>query len=211
MSTLESSKAVWYLMRGTGVVSLVLLTAVFALGIATTSRWRIGKSPVFVTAAVHRSVALLSVVFVAVHVATAVADPYASVSAVNVVVPFTGAARPFWVGLGALSLDLIVALIVSSLLRRRLGFRVWRAIHWLAYLSWPVAFAHSIGMGSDTGSTWLRAVAAVCAGTIGLAVASRVTGRREPKPRTAPLPQAPAHQAPQRRAPLVAIGDTQGG
>ena len=55
--------------------------------------------------------------------------------------PETGS--PFWVGLGALSLDLIAALVVSSLLRRRVGARAWRAIHWAAYLSWPLAFANS--------------------------------------------------------------------
>lgn len=181
MTTLETSKAIWYLMRATGVVSLVLLTAVLALGIATVKRWRPGKTPAFVTAGVHRSLSLLSVVFVAVHVVTAVVDSYAGVSLVSVVVPFVGSSKPLWVGFGAVSLDLVVALIVSSLLRRRIGARAWRAIHWTAYLSWPVAFAHAVGMGSDAGATWFQVVAGLCSGVVAAAVALRLVDRRPGK------------------------------
>jgi sulfoxide reductase heme-binding subunit YedZ len=181
MTTLETSKAIWYLMRATGVVSLGLLTAVLALGIATVNRWRPGKAPAFVTAGVHRSLSLLSVVFVAVHVVTAVVDSYAGVSLVSVVVPFVGSSKPLWVGFGAVSLDLVVALIVSSLLRRRIGARAWRAIHWTAYLSWPVAFAHAVGMGSDAGATWFQVVAGLCSGVVAAAVALRLVDRRPGK------------------------------
>jgi methionine sulfoxide reductase heme-binding subunit len=181
MTALESSKAVWYLMRATGVVSLVLLTIVFALGIATINRWRVGRAPAFVTASVHRSISLLSVVFIGVHVATAVADPYAAVNVVAVVIPFSGSTAPLWLGLGALSLDLIAALILSSLLRRRIGVRAWRTIHWLAYLSWPVALAHTLGEGTDVKSLWLRAVTGFCTATIVAAIVWRLGARRPGK------------------------------
>jgi sulfoxide reductase heme-binding subunit YedZ len=181
VNTLETSKSIWYLMRATGVVSLVLLTAVIALGIATVNRWRPGNAPAFVTAGVHRSISLLSVVFVAVHVVTAVVDPYAGVSVVGAVVPFAGSSRPLWIGFGAISLDLVVALIVSSLLRRRLGARVWRAVHWVAYLCWPVAFAHTLGTGSDVNTIWLRGVAVLCFGVVAAAAAWRLAARRPGK------------------------------
>jgi sulfoxide reductase heme-binding subunit YedZ len=201
MTTLETSKAIWYLMRATGVVSLLLLTAVLALGIATVNRWRPGKAPAFVTAGVHRSLSLLAVVFVAVHVVTAVVDSYAGVSVVSVVVPFVGSTKPLWVGFGAVSLDLVVALIVSSLLRRRIGARAWRAIHWTAYLSWPVAFAHAVGMGSDVGTTWFQGVAVLCSGVVAAAVALRLTGRRpgkrlERRPATRQQPRRDASRPP---------------
>jgi len=173
-SALVASKGVWYLMRSSGVVSLVLLTGVMVLGIATANRWRPGRAPRFVTAGLHRSIALLAVCFVAVHVVTAVVDPYAMVSAVAVVVPFVGAHKPLEIGLGALSVDLVVALIVTSLLRRRLGLRVWRGVHWLAYLAWPVALFHSLGIGSDTGTLWMRAVTAGCVAAVGGALVVRL-------------------------------------
>ena len=98
MSALVTSNAIWYVMRGSGVVSLLLLTGV--------------------------------------------------------------------VGLGALSLDLVVALIVSSLIRSHLSPRLWRGVHWLAYAAWPLALAHGVGMGSDNGTIWLQAIAAACVGAV---------------------------------------------
>jgi methionine sulfoxide reductase heme-binding subunit len=181
MTLLDSSLANWYLMRATGVTSLVLLSAVLVLGIGTVRRWRAPNAPAFVTAAVHRSISLLSVVFIGVHVVTAMLDPYAAVSVTATVVPFVGSGRPLWVGLGALALDLVVALIVTSLLRRHLGVRAWRSVHWLAYLCWPVAAAHAIGMGSDVRSLWLQAVLAVCVGSLGLALATRLVSGRPGK------------------------------
>ena len=186
-SALVASKGVWYLMRSSGVVSLVLLTGVMVLGIATAGRWRPGRGPRFVTAGLHRSIALLAVCFVAVHVVTAVADPYAMVGAVSAFVPFVGAHKALPIGLGALSVDLVVALIATSLLRRHLGLRLWRGVHWLAYLSWPVALLHGLAIGSDTRTLWMRAVAATCVAAVGGAVVLRVwstaPGKRlEPQP-----------------------------
>ena len=189
MNALTSSGAVWYLMRATGVVTLVLLTAVFVLGIATTTRWRTRRLPGFATLGLHRSISLLSVVFLTVHIATAVIDPYAAVGVAAIVLPFVAGKGAFWVGLGALSLDLTLALIVTSLLRHRLSLRVWRGVHWIAYLSWPFALFHSLGVGSDTGTLWLRAVAGGCVLAVGAALVQRlrhagVTGKRL-EPRTA--------------------------
>ena len=169
-----SSGAVWYLMRATGVVTLILLTGVFVLGIATTTRLRSRRLPGFATLSLHRSISLLAVVFLGIHIVTAVVDPYAAVGVAAVVVPFAAGKSAFWVGLGALSLDLTLALIVSSLLRHRLSLRVWRGIHWLAYLSWPLALVHSLGVGSDTGSLWMRATAGACIALVVTAVVWRL-------------------------------------
>jgi methionine sulfoxide reductase heme-binding subunit len=172
-------KADWYLIRSSGIVAVVLLTSVMVLGILTSGRHRLAGQPRFVTAAVHRSISLLAVVFVALHVVTTLLDPDAAVSALAVVLPFERAARAFWVGLGALSLDLAVALVATSLLRRRLGYRGWRVTHALAYLCWPLAVAHGVGMGTDAPSSWFRAVAAACLGSILVATAARIR-RRDP-------------------------------
>jgi methionine sulfoxide reductase heme-binding subunit len=175
------TNADWYLIRSSGVVSLVLLTLVMALGIGTTNRWRLGRRPRFATPALHRNLSLLSVVFVSIHVVTTLIDPYATVSLLATVFPFARAANAFWVGLGALSLDVMVALVITSLLRARLGFRAWRATHWLAYASWPLAFAHSVGMGSDAATPWFRALAIGSLATVVLAVGSRVLAHRPGK------------------------------
>jgi sulfoxide reductase heme-binding subunit YedZ len=148
----------WYLLRATGVVALLLLTIVFALGIATSKRFRPKGLPLWVTTTLHRNASLLAVAFLALHVVTTVIDPDASVGVLSVVVPFTSSFAPFWIGLGAVALDLMVALLVTSLLRHRMSFAAWRAVHWAAYAAWPLAIAHGLGSGTDASTPWLRAV-----------------------------------------------------
>jgi sulfoxide reductase heme-binding subunit YedZ len=161
-----ATNADWYLMRASGFVTLVLLTAVLVLGIATFRRWRPAQLPRFVTTSLHRSISLLAVVFLGLHVVTAIVDPYAVVGLTAAVVPFVAGRNPFWVGLGAISLDLVVALIASSLMRARVGARTWRAIHWFAYLCWPLALAHSFGTGTDASTVWMLATGLGCVAAV---------------------------------------------
>jgi methionine sulfoxide reductase heme-binding subunit len=166
--------ALWYLMRGTGAAALVLLTAAMVLGIVNVRRWAPQGVPRFVVDDLHRTVALLAVALLAVHVVTAVVDSYVPIAVVSVLIPFDGGYRPLWVGLGALALDLFIALIVTSLLRGRLGLRTWRAVHWLAYACWSLAFAHSVGIGTDVAAGWMLWVALGCAAAVLAAVALRL-------------------------------------
>lgn len=210
MSVFAHGNAVWFLMRGSGVVALVLLTAVLALGIATTGGVRLGSLPRFATLALHRSISLLSVVFVGVHVATAVADPYAAVRLADVFLPFGARSRPLLVGLGALSVDLVVALIVTSLLRARIGRRAWRAVHWAAYAAWPLAFLHAVGMGSDTRTLWLRVLAIGALALVAVSLAWRVLRRPgDPGVSTAPARPSRSRPAPARH-PRPAHSETKG-
>jgi hypothetical protein len=110
---------------------------------------------------------------VCVHVLTAVLDRFASIRLVDAVLPFAGAYRPLWLGLGALAFDLLIALTLTSLLRRRLGLRAWRGVHWLAYACWPVALVHGWGTGSDTKTAWMLAITLGCAGAVLASVAWR--------------------------------------
>jgi methionine sulfoxide reductase heme-binding subunit len=164
MSVLASTPALWYLTRGSGAVTLVLLTATVVLGITTSTRWASPRWPRFVTEGLHRNLSLLVLVFLALHVTTTVVDGYAPIGWLDAVVPFGSAYRPAWLGLGAVALDLLVAVAVTSLLRARLGRRAWRAIHWLAYACWPVALAHGLGIGSDRRQGWMLVLDAVAAG-----------------------------------------------
>ena len=94
---------------------------------------------------------------------------------VDIVVPFAAAYRPVWLGLGTLALDLIAALMITSLVRQRLGARAWRAVHWLAYAAWPAAFLHGLFTGTDAGEPWMRAVAVACAVTVSAALIWRLS------------------------------------
>ena len=184
----SSPIAYWYLTRATGVVALLLLTVTAALGIANAKRFHTKRIPRFVVDGIHRNASMLACVFLGLHIVTTLFDSYSTVNVADVVVPFGTAYRPFWIGMGAVSLDLLIAVMVTSVLRRRVGRRIWRATHWLAYASWPVALAHSLGSGSDATAPWMLALSAICIAVVGIAVWIRV---RPTKP--ADLPELNRH------------------
>jgi len=123
--------ALWYLTRGTGTVTLVLITVSLALGIANVRRMQTDSVPRFVFDAVHRSASLLALAFLAMHIATSVLDPFAPIRLIDTVVPFVSSYRPVWLGLGAVASDVLIAVVVTSVLRGRFGYRAWRVTHWL--------------------------------------------------------------------------------
>ena len=134
-----SPSVYWFISRGSGLVALILLTLSVALGVANVKRLQTARVPRFVINAVHRNASLLALVFLAIHIVTVLLDTYVTIRLIDVVVPFGAGYRPLWVGLGAIAFDLMLALVVTSLLRRHIGYRAWRATHWLAYACWPVA------------------------------------------------------------------------
>ncbi len=173
-TALTANKTLWYIARGTGIVSVMLLSASVALGIITVLRWKSPRFPRFVRAALHKNVSLLAVVFLGVHILTTVLDPVSPVHLFNAIVPFSGTYRPLAIGLGVVAFDLLAALIVSSLLRTRIRRWAWRAIHWGAYAGWPFAMLHGITAGTDASAPWVRAIYAGCCALIFGAVAWRV-------------------------------------
>jgi sulfoxide reductase heme-binding subunit YedZ len=169
-----SSTTFWYITRASGIVALVLLTATMVLGLTTTTRARTRNWPGFARQELHRRISIISVVFVAIHVFTSVLDTYVHIGWPAIVVPFTSPYSPFWVGMGAIALDLMLAVFVSSLFRARIKPGTWRGIHWLAYGSWPVALAHTFGLGTDAGEYWVIALGAVCVLSVGAALTMRL-------------------------------------
>jgi methionine sulfoxide reductase heme-binding subunit len=150
----------------TGVISMVLLSAVVVLGILVNRRVRLPGLPRFAGLSLHRFLSLLAVAFLALHILTAVIGPYARVALAAIVVPFASGYARGWLALGTIATDLLVALVLTSLLRRHLRFRTWRALHWLAYACWPVALAHSLGTGNGMRSGQLLALAIGCTAAV---------------------------------------------
>ena len=178
-----SSSAFWYASRATGIVALLLLTAVLVLGILVNRQGRLPGLPRFAVTDIHRNLSLLSVAFIAVHVLTAVLDTFVSIPLAAGIIPFASGYERLWLGLGAISLDLMLAMIVTSLLRGRLNRVLWRAIHLLAYLSWPIAFAHSIGSSKDLQQGWMLYMAVGCALIVAAAVIWRLAHAARQVPR----------------------------
>ncbi|MEU3336431.1 ferric reductase-like transmembrane domain-containing protein [Streptomyces sp. NPDC006668] len=181
-----TSETLWYANRATGAISLILVTVVVLIGIAVKLRGRLPGLPHFGTVSLHRTLSLSATAFLTLHIALAVLDSYVNITLTDVVVPFVSDYQPLWLGLGTVALDLMLTVLITSLLRERLGHRTWRALHWLAYASWPVALFHGIGIGTDTGTGWMTwltiscVAAVVAAGGIRLAQSARAA-RRTPE------------------------------
>jgi methionine sulfoxide reductase heme-binding subunit len=173
----------------TGVVSMVLLTAVVVLGVLVNRQGRLPGLPRFAGLSLHRYLALLAVGFLAVHIVTAVADPFAGIRLAAAIIPLASASKPVWIGLGAASFDLMAALILTSLLRRHIGRRAWRAVHWLAYACWPAALAHSIGSNSDMRSGRLLDLTVGCILAVLAAAGWRLTAALRGVPRARRVPE----------------------
>ena len=202
-----STPILWYLSRASGIVSLLLFTCVMALGIMTATRVGGRPLPRFAVAELHRRLALLAVVFLGLHVGTTVLDSYVNISVLAVIIPGASAYKTLYVALGAVAIDLLLAVVITSLLRQRLSATSWRLIHWIAYLSWPIALLHAFLIGTDTKYGWMDLLLVGCITVVAAAVGWRIWARPHPAgaltavPRSArqhgapPAPKPPLGQA----------------
>ena len=195
------SPGLWFVSRGSGLALLVAVSAVVVLGVAA----RLGSAPRrwprFVVAELHRTLALFSVAFLVLHVVTAILDPFVTIGWAATALPFTSGYRTLATGLGTLAVDLGGAVLLTSLARRRLGYRAWRAVHWLAYLAWPAAFVHSLTAGSSDLRIWWVALIEWCSAA---AVATAVVARLLPAIR----PATPASQPTNTPEPITPLERT---
>ena len=120
-----SSIDLWYTTRATGIVALVLLTATMFLGILTAGRAP-SSLPAFARTDIHRRIAVLTVVFLGLHVVTSVLDTYVHINWLSIVVPFTSSYHTYWLALGTVGVDFFLAVAVSSALRQHISARAWR-------------------------------------------------------------------------------------
>lgn len=147
----------WAATRATGLVSLALLSLVTALGVLTASGWVASHWPRMITVGLHVRLTLLAVSMLVLHVTTTVIDGFVPITWVSAFVPFTTTYRALWVAFGALAVDLLIAVIATSLLRHRVGPRAFRVVHWLAYGAWGCASIHALGVATDTRAAQLVA------------------------------------------------------
>ena len=196
-----TTPTLWYLSRASGIVTLLLFTLVMALGIMTATRVGGEPFPRFAVAELHRRISLLAAVFLGIHVGTTVLDTYVNIGLVSVVIPGTSHYKTLWVAFGTVSLDLLLAVLITSLLRQRLSHDAWRAIHWLSYAAWPVALIHAVFVGTDVRFGWMDLVVAGCVLVVLAAGAWRIWAHPHPD---GALTAVPKRTAPRSRAVTAA-------
>jgi sulfoxide reductase heme-binding subunit YedZ len=201
-AAVTGSQSLWFVSRGSGLALLVALSAVVVLGVAA----RLGSAPKrwarFVLGELHRTLALFSVAFLGLHVVTAILDPFVTIGWAATVLPFASGYRTLAIGLGTLAVDLGGAVLLTSLARRRLGYRAWRAVHWLAYLAWPSAFVHSLTAGSaDLRIWWVALIEWGCATAVATAMVARLLQAIRHTTPGCQLPNTPERITPRERTP----------
>jgi methionine sulfoxide reductase heme-binding subunit len=169
-----SDPVIWYVARGSGLAALLLLTTSVVLGVVSVVRVRSRRWPRFALAQLHRNLSLLALTFGAVHVVTTVIDSFVPIRFVDAFVPFASEYKPFWLAMGTIGADLMLAVLITTAIRRRIGFQTWRSIHVLSYGCWATSVVHSIGIGSDARSAaWGVMIVAACIGAVGGALVQR--------------------------------------
>ena len=166
------SSTLWYFARSAGILAYLLLSSSAVLGLVMSARARTSW-PRFAVEEVHRFLAILTGVFVALHGLTLLLDRVVPLSLAQAIVPFTSTYRPFAVGLGVLSAELLAAVGVSNLLRKEIPHRLWRRIHYLTFAVWLGATAHGLLAGTDRQDPWLVALMGLSVCSVALASLSR--------------------------------------
>ena len=164
-----TSPYLWYATRATGTVALVLFTLVVTLG--TLVATRVGGTAVgrFEINELHRSLSVVALVFLGLHIMTTLVDSYVPTGLISVIVPFTSAYKRVAVGAGAVALDLMLAVWLSSLVKARTKNTTWRFIHWFSWLAFATSIVHAITAGTDTRNSWGLALVATCCAVVAAA------------------------------------------
>ena len=180
--------ALWYLNRSTGLVLLALFSLTLLLGVLAHRGDAGTRVPRFAVQALHRNLALLSTVMLALHIASAVLDEYVDIRWWQSVIPWNLDYEPWWLALGILASNLAIAVVVTSLIRERLPHRLWLVLHLGTYPAWAISVAHGLGIGTDTGAGWATAVYLGCAAVVSLAMLVRFLPTRGRRTRSAAAP-----------------------
>jgi predicted ferric reductase len=181
----QAPSVLWYFARASGFVSLLLLTAAVAVGVALSLRVRHPSWPTFLTEGFHRYLSTVLLVFIGVHVLTLWLDPFAKFTVSDVLIPFAATYRTFWMGLGICAAELTLALALSIHVRSLIGYRAWKLLHRGTYAIYPLALVHGIGTGADTHNWWALATYAVTGAIVGGLVAWRASIGAVPEEATA--------------------------
>lgn len=163
----------WILARASGLTAYVLITLSMLAGLVIKSR-PFGRAvkPASVVD-VHRFLTVLALGAVAIHAAALVLDSTVHISLAALLVPGLAAYRPLWTGLGVVAADLAVLIWISFPLRKRIGTRAWRKLHWFTYAVFALATAHGLLAGTDSAQPWAFDLYLGAVGTVAFATAWR--------------------------------------
>jgi methionine sulfoxide reductase heme-binding subunit len=184
---MRSDPTFWLLARATGIVAFVLLTISVLAGLLVKARPFGTAIKPALAVDIHRTLALLSLTALAGHGLALVLDGTVEIGVLELLVPGTAPYRPFWTGLGVVAGELMVLVYLSFGLRKRIGVKNWRRLHWTTYGAFAAATAHGVMAGTDSGATWALGLYLGAIGCVAAATAWRaLVPPPRPRPRNQP-------------------------
>ncbi len=153
-----NTSAYWYMSRGAGLVSYMLLWATTAWGLLVSTKLAKGLIAASFSAGLHEFLSLATLSFAAFHGIALLGDHYINFNLMNIVYPFAATYRPGWVGLGQLGFYLTAALVLSFYVRKKVGPKAWRAVHYLGFPVYGLVLVHGITSGTDAGALPVQAM-----------------------------------------------------
>jgi predicted ferric reductase len=153
-----STKAYWYMARAAGIVSYLLLWLSTLWGLMLSTKFISKRLPAPIIYGMHEFLAILSLVFMALHTFVLLGDDYIKFNLWHLAVPFIAPYQPFWTGLGTIGFYLSTAMTGSFYIRKQIGQKVWRILHYLTFITYLVALAHGAVAGTDSSLPSLKLV-----------------------------------------------------
>jgi predicted ferric reductase len=180
-TALLGQHAAWYLSRASAFVAYVLLWWSMVLGLSISNRlarlWPGGPA----AADLHEHASLLGLAFGLLHALVLLGDAYIGYMLPQILLPFASVGyEPVWVGLGQISLYLMALVTFSFYVRRWIGARAWRTIHYLSFVVFVLALVHGVFSGTDSSLPWaFWMYVGTGASVLGMAI-YRIAARRSP-------------------------------
>jgi len=145
------TSAYWYMARAGGMVAYLLMWFSVMWGLLLSTKMAVKRVPPTLAYGVHEFASILTVIFAALHAVVLLGDEYIDFNIFHLAIPFTAPYEPLWTGLGVIALYLTIAITASFYVRKQLGQKVWRALHYFTFAAYLLALVHGIAAGSDSG------------------------------------------------------------
>ena len=174
------SRVYWYMARSAGVVAYLLLWGSVAWGLMVSNKILDGIVKPPVVYELHKSLSILALVTGMFHGLILLGDSYMQYSVLDILIPFRSSYQPIWVGLGTLGLYLMAILVVSFYIKKRIGQRAWRLLHYTSFGVWIMITLHGIMAGTDTQLLLMQLLYVVAIVSVGYLLIYRLVAEKKP-------------------------------
>ncbi|MDR3576510.1 MAG: hypothetical protein P4L50_21805 [Anaerolineaceae bacterium] len=152
-------KIYWFLSRGSAIAAYWLLWLSVAMGVSISNKMARIWPGILPASEIHQFTGLLGLAFALFHGLILTGDAYINISIPQALIPFaTQSYRPTWVGIGQVVFYVWALIVLSFYVRKHIGKKAWRALHFTGYLCFLGVMVHSLYSGTDATTNWSQYV-----------------------------------------------------